>query len=138
MEQAAIFSPFVGMLVLTMVVWVFMFIKRLSFFSANNIDPEQVSTPDKLKDLVPEKTQNPANNFKNLFEMPVLFYVLCLFLYATHQVDQVHVYCAYAFFIFRALHSIVHCTFNKVMVRFALYAVSSIALWIMVIRAALL
>ncbi len=137
MQQTAIFSPFIGMLVLTMLVWVYMFIKRLSYFSANKIDPEQVSTPDKLASLVPEHIQNPANNFKNLFEVPILFYVICLFLYSTNQVDQIHIYCAYAFFVFRALHSIVHCTFNKVMARFVLYVVSSIALWAMIIRAAL-
>jgi hypothetical protein len=38
---------------------------------------------------------------------------------------------------FRALHSAVHCTFNLVLLRFWLYAVSTVALWFMAIRAAL-
>jgi hypothetical protein len=40
------------------------------------------------------------------------------------------------FFAFRVLHSVVHCTFNLVPLRFALYVVSAAALWVMVARAA--
>jgi hypothetical protein len=39
--------------------------------------------------------------------------------------------------VFRVLHSAVHCTINIVLLRFALYAASSVALWFMVLRAAL-
>jgi hypothetical protein len=38
---------------------------------------------------------------------------------------------------FRALHSAVHCTFNRIMVRFYLYLIASLALWFMLLRAAL-
>ena len=34
---------------------------------------------------------NPSDNLKNLFEMPVLFYALSLYLYATSQVDGLYV-----------------------------------------------
>jgi hypothetical protein len=36
---------------------------------------------------------------------------------------------------FRALHSAVHCTFNRVMLRFYLYLASAVAVWFMAIRA---
>ena len=137
MEQTAIFTPFLGMLLLTFAVWIFMYIKRLAFLTAENIDPQTISTPDKLVSVIPEAVNNPANNLKNLFELPVLFYAICLYLYATQQVDTTYLYAAYIFFVFRALHSIVQCTFNKVMVRFSVYAVSSVALWVMIVKAAL-
>jgi hypothetical protein len=38
---------------------------------------------------------------------------------------------------FRVLRSAVHCTVNKVLVRFLLYVISTLALWFMIIRAAL-
>ena len=38
-------------------------------------------------------------------------------------------------FAFRVLHSAVHCTVNIVMLRFALYAAASLALWAMLLRA---
>lgn len=137
MEQTAIFTPFLGMLMLTLIVWVYMYIKRLGYLSGRDIDPQSLATPDKIAQIIPDEINNPANNLKNLFELPVLFYAICLYLYVTQQVDTVHLYSAYAFFVFRAIHSVVQCTFNKVMVRFAVYAAASIALWLMVIRAAL-
>ncbi len=44
---------------------------------------------------------------------------------------------AWCFFVFRVLHSIVHCTFNFIPLRFVLYVISAMALWFMVARAAL-
>jgi hypothetical protein len=38
---------------------------------------------------------------------------------------------------FRVLHSAVHCTFNLVVLRFGLYVVATIAVWCMLVRAAL-
>ena len=78
-----------------------------------------------------------ANNFQNLFELPVLFYAAVLVLYVTNQVDKVHVLCAFGFFTLRIAHSAVHCTYNHIMQRFIVYAIASVFLWIMVIRLAL-
>ena len=87
--------------------------------------------------LSPAAVSNPSDNLKNLFEMPVLFYALALYLFVTSQVDAAHVYAGWMFAGFRALHSAVHCTFNLVLLRFWLYAVSTVALWFIAIRAAL-
>ena len=69
--------------------------------------------------------------------MPVLFYALSLYLFATNEVDGVYVAAGWVFAAFRVLHSAMHCTANVVIVRFWLYAVSALALWFMLIRAAL-
>jgi hypothetical protein len=34
---------------------------------------------------------NPSDNLKNLFEIPVLFYALALYLFITNQVDVAYV-----------------------------------------------
>jgi hypothetical protein len=58
----------------------------------------------------------------------VLFYAL-LFLFVTAQVDRVYLIAALDFRrLPRALHSIVHCTFNLVILRFYLYLAASLAL----------
>jgi hypothetical protein len=80
---------------------------------------------------------NPSDNLKNLFEIPVLFYGLALYLFVTDQVDAAYVGAAWTFVAFRALHSAVHCTINIVMLRFYLYLVSSLAVWFIAVRAAL-
>jgi hypothetical protein len=72
---------------------------------------------------------NPSDNFKNLFEIPVIFYALATYLLVTGQVDGIYLAAAWVFVGFRVLHSLVHCTVNIVMLRFYLYLASTLAVW---------
>jgi hypothetical protein len=135
LPSSALALPLLGMLSLTMVVWIFMFIRRMAYMSANKLDAEALKTPDDVQQLIPDNVASSSNNLKNLFELPVLFYAVCLYLTVALQVDDIHVYCAWTFLIFRVIHSVIHCTYNKVMQRFMAYLISSVALWIMVVRA---
>ena len=137
MQPTAIFGPFFATMALTFAVWLVMFARRVPFILSSGMTQEQMATPGELVRIQPASVANPADNFKNLFEMPVLFYATCLYLFAVGQVDGTHVTAAWVFVAFRALHSAVHCTFNLVNLRFALYLVSSLALWLMIARAAL-
>jgi hypothetical protein len=136
MNQAVIFQPFVATMILTMVVWVYMYGRRLPFIFSSGLDPKQM-TPLELARVSPPQVANPSDNLKNLFELPTVFYAVALYLYVTSQVDVAYLIAAWTFFAFRALHSAVHCTFNFIPLRFVLYVISAIALWFMVIRATL-
>lgn len=136
MTQDAIFSPFLATVFLTLLVWVYMYIRRISFIKISRILPQDLAIPGKLAQLSPSTVSNPSDNLKNLFEIPVLFYALVLYLFITKQVDEVYVNAAWIFVIFRVLHSIVHCTFNFIMLRFYLYLAASLAVWFIAIRAA--
>ena len=129
-----IFIPFLAMILLTFIVWVYMFAKRIPFLQSANI-PNDELTAAKLAQISPPEVANPSDNLKNLFELPVLFYALCLYLYATGTVDTLHMTAAWVFVIFRYLHSLMHCTFNIVLARFGLYLMASLALWFMLLRA---
>ena len=135
MDQTAIFGPVFAMIALTFGVWTYMYMRRIPFIQS--LDPRIVLTPAKLAELSPPAVANPSDNLKNLFEIPVIFYTLALYLFATGSVDGVYVGAAWVFAIFRALHSAVHCTANVILVRFALYSVSSLAVWLTAARAAL-
>jgi hypothetical protein len=136
MKQEAIFSPFFAMVLLTITVWVYMYSRRIPFITSNKIRPDELAIPGKLAQISPPSVSNPSDNFKNLFEVPVLFYALVLYLFVTKQVDVLYVNTAWIFFGFRALHSVVHCTFNAVMLRFYLYLFATLAVWFIAIRAA--
>ena len=131
----ALSIPLLGMLTLTMLVWVLMFIKRMSYISANKIDAADMKTPEDVQKLIPGDVAASSNNLKNLFELPVVFYAVCLYLVVAVQVDEIHYYCAWTFLVFRIIHSIIHCSYNQVMHRFAAYLISSVAMWVMVGRA---
>ena len=135
-HQAAIFRPFVATMILTMVVWAYMYGRRLPFIFSSRLDPKQM-TPLELARLSPPQVSNPSDNLKNLFELPTIFYVVILYLYATNQVDAVYVGTAWGFFLFRTMHSAVHCSFNYIPLTFVLYVIPAGALWFMVLRAAI-
>ena len=137
MAQTAIFGPFFATMLLTLLVWVYMYIRRISFITKNNINPKDLTVPGALGQLSPAAVSNPSDNLKNLFEIPVLFYALALYLFVTNQVDAAYVSAAWIFVAFRALHSALHCTFNLVMLRFYLYLFSTLAVWFIAVRAAL-
>lgn len=135
MEQSAIFAPVFVTMLLTMIVWVYMYARRIPFIQRSKFGPDQL-TPLELARRSPPAVANPSDNLKNLFELPTLFYALALYLYATSQVDDIYVIAAWVFATFRVLHSAVHCTVNLVLLRFWLYCASSVALWLMIVRAA--
>jgi len=137
MTQEAIFGPFFATVFLTFLVWVYMYIRRISFITSNKISSKHLAVPGALAQISPPAVSNPSDNLKNLFEIPVIFYALALYLFATRQVDALYVGAAWVFVAFRVLHSAVHCTFNLVMLRFYLYFFSTLAVWFMAIRAAL-
>lgn len=136
MEPERIFQPLVATMLLTLVVWLYMYARRIPFILRSNLAPAQL-TPLELARVSPPQVANPSDNLKNLFELPTVFYAVVLYLYATGGVDGLYVAAAWTFFTFRVLHSAVHCTFNFVPLRFWLYAISALALWFMVLRAAL-
>jgi hypothetical protein len=115
-----------------------MYIRRISFITSRKISQQDLSVPGTLAQLSPANVSNPSDNFKNLFEIPVIFYALVLYLFITKQVDTVYVNAAWVFVVFRALHSAVHCTFNLIMLRFYLYLFATLAVWFIAIRAALI
>jgi hypothetical protein len=137
MAQTAIFGPFFATMLLTLIVWVYMYVRRIAFIRGTALDPKELAVPGRLAAVSPAAVSNPSDNLKNLFEIPVLFYALVLYLFATGNVDATYVRAGWVFVAFRALHSAVHCTFNLVMLRFYLYLVASLAVWFMLARATL-
>src|SRR5262249_52144433 len=137
MDQDAIFAPFFAQMFLTLVVWVYMYARRIPFLLSLKLTEADLARPGELARISPAAVSNPSDNLKNLFEIPVLFYALALFLHATKQVDALYLGVAWVFVAFRAAHSLVHCTFNFVLLRFYLYLTATLAVWFMLIRAAL-
>ncbi len=135
MNKELIMLPMLGMLVLTAVVWFYMYARRIPAMKKARAPVQTYTVPEKTIELLPESVNYPAYNLKNLFELPVVFYALCLFLYVTDTVDTAYLVAAWLFLAFRVLHSIVHCTSNIVMLRFYLYAAAALALWFMLGRA---
>ena len=76
-----------------------------------------------------------GNNLRNLFEFPVLFYVVLVMAAVLQVTEPFLVNLAWIYVGLRVGHSLVHLTFNKVPARFTLYFASNLvllALWVSV------
>ncbi len=135
MNPTRIFAPFFALIALTIIVWIYMYARRIPFIIRSRFTPQQLS-PIEFARLSPPKVSNPSDNLKNLFELPTVFYALILCLYVTNRVDATYVCAAWLFVGFRVLHSAVHCTYNFVPLCFWLYAGGALSLWFMAVRAA--
>jgi len=72
-----------------------------------------------------------SDNFRNLFEVPVLFYALCAVLASAQHVSSFFVIGAWVYVALRCIHSFIHLTYNRVMHRFAVYVLSTVILFIL-------
>jgi hypothetical protein len=114
---------------LTGFVWLRLGSDRLGELRARRIHPQQVATSKQMS----ESLQNvqSADNFRNLFEVPVLFYALCGFLAISKLTTVLLLACAWGYVVLRAAHTYIHLTHNKVVRRFQTFVASTIVLYIM-------
>ncbi|WP_448211801.1 MAPEG family protein [Colwellia sp. MEBiC06753] len=129
-----LYIPLAGMMVLTMLVWCYMYFTRLRYVLAKNINAERLKTPGKVSELLPDAINAPSNNLKNLFEMPVLFYITIIVASQIPDHSIVSNLAAWSFLFFRVLHSAIHCLNGKVMARFICYMLATIALFVLIIN----
>ena len=119
--------PAAAMVALTAVVWVRLYVERIGEMRRRRILPGELATARQASTKLQNVTA--ADNFRNLFEVPVLFYVLCLALYVTHRQGTVLLALCWLFVALRAVHSAIHCTYNNVMHRFLVYVTSTLLLF---------
>ena len=70
--DTAVLLPGLALVAHTFVVLVVMFRRRVAQMKRDRIRPQQVATSQQAAALYADVA--PADNFRNLFEMPVLFY----------------------------------------------------------------
>ena len=60
----------------------------------------------------PEYMLVARHHYKNFFEIPILFYVLCIILYVFDDVSSIDIWIAWLFVIFKVVHSYIRMTSN--------------------------
>jgi hypothetical protein len=123
-------GPVFALVGLTFAVWLRLYAVRIPEMRRRRIHPQSVATSitkaGKYEDV------RASDNFVNLFEVPVLFYVAAFTAIVLGLVTPLSLGLAWAYVGLRVLHSGIQCSYNKVMHRFAVYSVSCLvllALW---------
>lgn len=129
MNPSAIFLPAVAMVALTIAVIFRMFFERKRQMVADRIHFREIPSSSQMASRFVDT--RGADNYRNLFEMPVLFYVALLVAFVTSQVSPLVLGLAWGYVVFRVLHSYIHCTYNRVMHRFYAFLASNLLLWTM-------
>ena len=132
-------QPVVALAGWTMVMWLWMYATRLPAMTAAKVDPDSlVQGPKKsLDDLLPHKVQWKAHNYNHLHEAPTVFYAAALLLALIGEGDGTNAVIAWAYVGLRVIHSLIQATVNKVPLRFAVFALTSLCLIALIVRAAL-
>ena len=134
-----ILKPVVVLAGWTMVMWLWMYITRLPAMTAAKIDSKTLvgGTGQTLDAVLPAKTQWIAHNYNHLHEAPTVFYAVALVLAMIGQGDGFNASIAWAYVGLRIVHSLVQVLSNRVIVRFGIFVLSSIALMMLVAHAAM-
>jgi hypothetical protein len=114
------------MAALTFVVAVRMFRMRIGQIVREKIRLQSIATAKEAAEKLTDS--RGADNFRNLFELPVLFYLGIVIAAQTGQVNWLTLGLAWLFVATRIVHSYIHCTYNRVKHRFYAFVASFFAL----------
>jgi len=131
MAQESIFLPVIGLAFLTFTVLLLIPLRRFRAVFAKQVTPDDFALGESA--AVPAHVALANRNFMNLLELPILFYAVCAAFYVTATVDSLAVGLAWAYVAARAVHSLVHVTYNKVIHRLILYTLGNgilVTLWV--------
>ena len=138
-EHSPILAPIVALVAWSLVMWVWLYATRIPAMKAAKIDTLNLvgGSGADLKAAIPPQAQWPADNYNHLMEQPTLFYAVALVLALVGGGSGINLALAWAYVGLRVLHSLVQATVNRVIVRFAVFSLSTLCLIALTIHAAM-
>ena len=123
----------------TMVMWWWMYITRMPAMSGPGVDVAKVRDegPGVLNGMLPPRVQWPAHNYNHLHEAPTVFYAVALLLALVGAGDGLAAQLGWAYAGLRIIHSLLQATTNPIMIRFAVFVLSSFVLMALLALAAM-
>jgi len=128
--MSSMLAPVLALIVLSLVVWVWMYATRIPALQRAKIDPHSAAHPGSL-DVLPSSARRVADNYNHLMEQPTIFYALVFVIMLAGHSDSLNVDLAWAYVGLRVLHTLIQCTVNVVNLRFLVFALSTIVLMVM-------
>ncbi|NVE94331.1 MAPEG family protein [Altererythrobacter lutimaris] len=139
MSGMQILQPVVALAIWTMIMWAWMYATRIPAMSKAQDIPEPSklvgTTGAQLRKQLPDRVNWKADNYNHLHEQPTVFYAIAIVLAVVGQGDGMNALLAWIYVGLRVAHSLVQVTANKVMVRFVLFALSSVVLIALIFHA---
>lgn len=136
MTPEVFLAPVLALIVWTLLIWILLYLRRIPAMKAHKISPDSAKSPSgDWKAKMPLKAEAPAHNYNHLLEQPTIFYALMFYLVLTAQMSQLLHYLAWGYVGLRVVHSFVQANAGPVIVRFAVFTISTLVLMAMVVLA---
>ena len=139
MEQHPLLQPVVALLAWSAIMFIWMYATRIPAMLKAGVDLKNRvgGQGSDLDAILPQEVQWKAHNYNHLMEQPTLFYAASLVLVLTNCESPIALYAAWAYVGLRIVHSLVQALSNRIIVRFGIFVLSSIALIMLVVHAAM-
>ena len=134
MYEHGLITPVVVLVAWSLIIWIWMYATRMPAMTQAKIKPQEAKHPGSL-DALPSQARQVADNYNHLMEQPTIFYAICFALQALDQIQPINIGLAWAYVALRIVHSLVQCTVNIVMIRFLVFAMSTLVLMAMTVHA---
>ncbi|KAK5118937.1 hypothetical protein LTR62_000148 [Meristemomyces frigidus] len=121
-------GPLVGLVSWTFVMETWMYALRLPAMEKYKVDVHPGMTKGDMNSKLPASVRWPADNYDHLHEQPTVFYAIIFALDRLGMQDTLTVRLAWTYVALRIVHSLVQASTNAIMVRFSLFAASSVTL----------
>ncbi len=138
--KSEILQPIVALAAWTMLMWLWMYATRIpAMGKVKELDTGNMvgGTGAKLDGVLPEKVQWIAHNYNHLHEAPTVFYAVALTLAVAGAGDGPAAQIAWIYVGLRILHSLIQALWNRVIVRFLVFVLSSLTLVCLIYKAAM-
>jgi hypothetical protein len=126
--------PVLALVAWTLVMWFWLYATRLPAMKRAGIDPQEAAHPGTYAHRMPGHARSVADNYNHLHEQPTIFYALMFFIALTGGAAAGTLALAWGYVACRIVHSFVQATVNRVVVRFAVFALGSLLLVTMTVR----
>lgn len=133
-----ILAPVIALLLLTSVVWAWMYLTRIPAIQKLGMTMDPNLPKGQQMSELPPRVRWKADNYNHLLEQPTMFYAVALTLALLGAGDGTNLTLAWLYVVLRFVHTLQQTLWNKIEVRFVLFALSSLVLITLVVRAALL
>jgi hypothetical protein len=136
--HSPIFAPAAVLVLWSLVMLAWLVLSRVPAMSKAGIDLMTVvgGRGVNLEGVIADRVNWKAHNYAHLMEQPTLFYATVVILGLVGAGEGLNLQLAWAYVALRIVHSIVQATWNRVAVRFTLFALATAALLVLAINAA--
>lgn len=132
-ETLRFLSPVLALILWTIVMAFWLLATRIPAMKARRIHPDRTRHKGWESEM-PSNARAVAENYNNLHEQPIIFYVLMVFIVLTKGMNSVSMYLAWGYVLSRIIHSLIQAKSPKVMSRFFAFLFGSAWLFALVMR----